>query len=251
MQTQIIQPEKKIYIPCQHHWVLTKFGCCLKWQCLKCRKIYLGNDTPNGQILMPGDLSRLARNKRSQTAPTWQGLGPGGGSVAGCNPATNTLGTRTILTDADSTSAGIVCWKFTADCTGNLDKTYFYHIASASSAHLKIGVYLSDGAEPNANCTRIGLSGAITSGTTVGWKTDSSDIGGAVTNGNAYWVCIMPLVGETWNFYRYGTGGSQAARYESMTDYYTSPPAHLGPALITFSTGSVKGPSSLYVEIGP
>jgi len=52
METQIIQPEKKVYIPCQHSWVLTQFACCSKWKCSSCGKIYSGNDSPTSSRII-------------------------------------------------------------------------------------------------------------------------------------------------------------------------------------------------------
>ncbi len=115
-----------------------------------------------------------------------------------------------------------------ADCTGTLEIGYIRH-RSTDESDAKIAIYLDDGDNvPDAGDTLVGsASGAITSSGNGVWATDSSTLGGNVTQGVEYFLVIYVDAEAANNWKGYYRGGAATVWRELGADDYDAPPATL------------------------
>jgi hypothetical protein len=146
-----------------------------------------------------------------------------GGSVSGCNPANDEVGSRSTGGSAQAFSNGYVyCNYATADCTGTLGKAYIWN--GNADDDVKVGIFTAaSSAPPDINDTVIAWSGEITS--TDGaesWWASSTDLGGSVTSGSGYYICIITST-DNWAG-NYDAGSTLYYNAVETGHSYASPP---------------------------
>ena len=166
-------------------------------------------------------------------------MGSGGGGGATGYIGTNTQGGSSQSVGADWGIANAV----TASVSGTLGTAYVYYTGNDSGRNLMICVYTKTSSNPAVADTKVGCTGAITSGGASGWK--SGSITGSVTNGNDYWITVFASTDGAWQ--DIATGTSAGFYYAGSTGFYASPPNSDISAI--YNTGS-KYPISAYVTIG-
>ena len=163
---------------------------------------------------------------------------------AGCSAGSNEIGDRTEYAEGYTLAGtGGFCLLYTADCTGTLAYPYIYHYGTQAD-NAKVCAYSDDGDSiPNVGDLLLGCSGVIASGSSAGWKTDSTDLTDAVTVASPYWVCIVPDPATQWASLR--TSSGSGTQYYQSGFSYASPPANLDGS---WSSTALRD-YSLYIEI--
>jgi hypothetical protein len=147
----------------------------------------------------------------------------------------------------DVLSDGATCSQFTASCSGTLGYGHVIHHGT-SNEEAKICVYqeIDADVEPDANDNvKVGCSNAISSGSSEGTKTTDAVIGGAITSGNVYWVCVLGGA-ASFNVY-YTNDGAYTMWFIGAGFSYASPPANMGSGWSSSTTSNI----SAYVEVLP
>ena len=110
-----------------------------------------------------------------------------------CNPATNEVGDRgEYATGMNVAENNMKCIPYTADCSGTLGYAYAYH-SGTDAENVKVVVYsdAAAGGAPVVGDLKIAASAAMSSSTDAEWAQSSGKLGGSVTSGNPYWVCLV------------------------------------------------------------
>ena len=176
--------------------------------------------------------------------------GAGEGEGSSCTASTpgndnDEVGDLTIETNNVSISKGAsYCFLRTADCSGTLAVGYVYN-GNGDDSDSKIGVFADDGdSTPDSGDSSIGTSGGINSAS-IEWATDSSTIGGSVSSGSSYWVCIF-VDDSAANNWRAKGAGSTTVYYINGSGHYDTPPSDLTGSWSTLAT---TGDLSAFVGI--
>lgn len=161
-------------------------------------------------------------------------------AVAGCNPASNEVGSRTEQASNQTIAPGAIqCYPVSADCSGTLRYPSIMHYSTGAD-NVKIGIFTRSGAPSSGSALVGNWSGYISSGSSDGWKTGGDKLTGSVTNAANYYLCLCGGTGG-FDFY-YAASGS--TYYYSTTDC-GSPPSTLD---LSWTEGSNRTLSA-YVEI--
>lgn len=164
-------------------------------------------------------------------------------AAGGCDPATNEVGNRGEGASTEDFPAGAsFCFLATPDCSGTLKQAYFDNCYQIANHFIKIGVYLDDGDNaPDSGDTVVGCSSTITTTAVDEWVTVAETIGGAVSTGSNYWVCVhLESVVSNQRVCRTGTG---TGFYKTGTGWYATPPAALD------SMTSINENGDFYVSV--
>lgn len=165
-------------------------------------------------------------------------------AVAGCNPASDDVGDRTIYTGTNVIAANEMdCILYQASCTGTAN-TAIVDKHATDSDQVKICLYTAQHTSshtPDAGDTLLGCTSGDTT-TTEGSNTLTGDIGQAVTKDAYYWVCVLAGTGG-FNLH-YNSGGAVDMYYNTSSNY-SSPPGTLTGSWTLATTTDF----SAYVEI--
>lgn len=174
-----------------------------------------------------------------------------GGGAGGCNPASNEVGDRQDITgDATLAADNMACILYEADCSGTLGVAYARH-SGTQEDNVKICVYnsvfqtdITSSHKPDNSDTMVSGSSCVTiSSSASEWaNSGASKVGGSVTSGVKYLVCMVADTTQ-WKYYIDTTAGNYA--YQNTSSSYTSPPATLTGAWGAYAPRSI----SFYVTI--
>jgi len=178
-------------------------------------------------------------------ATSWGIMGPivGGGGNS-CSVSTNAVGDKT---DYSPESSGIsadqyVCHFYQAPtCSGTFSTAYFYH-SGTDSQTAKVCVFSAQhGTDhaPDSGDTKVGCSEGTTVSTQA-WQTLSGTVGGAITPGGYYYVCLASSGSLLLMRTASGTGNGYVASLN-----YATPPANMNGTWSTTANRSY----SLYVTV--
>ena len=202
-----------------------------------------------------GEVATVGGKADSAIASIMGKAGTGIGTLCGktyndgdsvCNPATHEVGDRgEYSTDVNLGTDDAICsGPYTPECSGTLKYGYVRHSGTGTD-NAKVCVYLDDGdGVADADDTKVGCTGAITGNADDTWYTDSSTIGGAVSTGSSYWVCVAS---NSTNWVSLMNTSGTHKRYTVDAFGYTTPPNTLTGDTITLSDSSSE--FSVYVTI--
>jgi hypothetical protein len=159
-----------------------------------------------------------------------------------CDSATNEVGDRTTQAGyGDIPSDQMYCMPATADCSGTLKYPYVQHRGTDAET-CKIAIYTRTAASDPSGEDLVAASAAISSGGADGWATNSTTVGGSVTSGSLYWVCV---IAGADSFYTYRlTSAGTTMYYKGVAGSYNNPP---DPAPEGWSSTTMN--YAAYVEI--
>lgn len=160
------------------------------------------------------------------------------GGILGYLGDTNDYGSEHTMISSES----MYCVRYTAPVSGTLGKGYVQHYGTGSE-NAKIYVYNDLGTDntPDTSDTLLIASGAIAASADQQYAT-ASDLGGNVTSGGKYWVCVMA---DTTGFDLVRTATAATSLwYSGYTGGYATPPSTLQTM-----TEATSRAMSVYVEI--
>lgn len=169
-------------------------------------------------------------------------LGSGGGVVAACGNLGQTTDYGSEHTDMSGDM--IFCQRYQAPCSGSLGYGYVHHYGTASD-NCKIIVYNDAGSTPgvpDSGDSKIGNTSAISASADQQYKS-SEKLGGSITSGNYYWVCVVADPTTGWDIVRTATSANKIY-YSIYTNAYTNVPTELA-SLMEATSRDI----SLYVEV--
>lgn len=160
-----------------------------------------------------------------------------GGSVSGCNPATQEVGDRSEWTGAvNGTNDDARCLLAAAECSGTLGYGYAWHEAGSGTDYAKICVYLA------STRALVACSGAISSSADGEWVETPGKLGGSVTAATNYYVCVVSH-SSIWTHGMYTSGDSTV---DNVLEVGYDSPLETLPAADSTDTSARM---SVYVEI--
>jgi hypothetical protein len=169
-------------------------------------------------------------------------------SGSSCNPDSNEVGNRTEYGgDSELSLDYMACVRAQADCTGTLGYAYAYMYSGDNGESFKVCVYNSASAGP-PDSGDTALSGStcrtITATSSSQWEQSSGKIGGSVSSGTYYYICLISGAATTMTK---GTEAGFSWYGESISGSYATPPSDLteGDGWSTISDTGV----SFYVAI--
>jgi hypothetical protein len=170
----------------------------------------------------------LLCNPWNPPADAWMNVTTVGGGVAasGCTGTCKVGDTTTYSTAVSLGVEYMYCMRYAGAGTGNLSYAHISHDGT-SSENAKVCVYSSSDTTPQNGDAKIGCSGAIAANSDA-WYQSAGKLGGAVTDGTNYWVCIISDT-TNWSQHRNNTTGSKTWYWYNGTGIYASPPATLTP----------------------
>ena len=113
-------------------------------------------------------------------------------AAASCSVDTNEVGDRTDYSATGHfsfTNTYMGCVEATANCSGTLEYAFARHYGTASDKGKVCVFNRLSAAPPDSNDTLIGCGEITTSSND--WAQSAAKVGGAVTNGANYWICII------------------------------------------------------------
>ena len=159
-----------------------------------------------------------------------------------CSVDTNEVGDRTDYSATGHfsfTNTYMGCVEATANCSGTLEYAFARHYGTASDKGKVCVFNRLSAAPPDSNDTLIGCGEITTSSND--WAQSAAKVGGAVTNGANYWICIIGA-SEEFDIARTGSG-SKTLYYVASGANYTTPSLDL-----SFSNQANRD-YSMYVRI--
>ena len=159
-----------------------------------------------------------------------------------CSVDTNEVGDRTDYSATGHfsfTNTYIGCVEATANCSGTLEYAFARHYGTASDKGKVCVFNRLSAAPPDSNDTLIGCGEITTSSND--WAQSAAKVGGAVTNGANYWICIIGA-SEEFDIARTDSG-SKTLYYVASGANYTTPSLDL-----SFSNQASRD-YSMYVRI--
>ena len=160
-----------------------------------------------------------------------------GGSVSGCNPASEDVGDRAEWTGAvNGTNDDAKCLLAAASCSGTLGYGYAWHEAGSGTDNAKICVYLA------STRALVACSGTISSSADGAWVETPGKLGSSVTAATNYYVCVV----SDESIWTHGMYTSGSATVENVLEVGYDSPVDPLPAADSTDTSSNL---SVYVVI--